>query len=245
MHRWFIYLSTIARSHDRRSRVTRSAPLPPAAAKSLATVQSVKVTSNASGISVEIAASQPVALRSQLATDPDRLVLDFPNAQPAGDLHSKLLNQGEIKGFRVARFSENPPTTRVVIDLNSPQHYQIFPDGKTVIVKLMSDQQQAAAKAHLDNVAYHPDAAQARLEDGRPLQQMDASASRPNTPAWPRFSTKSTARPAPISPSRPAQPRNRSSPVSARCPSAKPWSHCSTAPASTSSWSIRSANPEN
>ncbi len=48
----------------------------------------------------------------------------------------------------------------MVIDLNSPQHYQIFPDGKTVIVKLnselKSEEQQAATKAHLDNVAYTP-----------------------------------------------------------------------------------------
>jgi AMIN domain len=126
------------------------------ASKSLATVQSVKVTSTAGGVSVEIVTSQPAPLRSQVITDPDRLVLDFPNAQPASDLRTKLLNQGEIKGYRVARFSENPPTTRVVIDLKSPQHYQIFPDGTTIIVKLMSDQQQAALKARLNNVSYTP-----------------------------------------------------------------------------------------
>lgn len=128
----------------------------PPAAKALATVQTVKVTSTASGASVEIASSQPVAPRSQIIADPDRLILDFPNAQPASDLRTKLLNQGEIKGFRVARYSANPPTTRVVIDLNSPQHYQIFPDGKTVIVKLMSDQQQSAGKTQLNNVSYTP-----------------------------------------------------------------------------------------
>jgi hypothetical protein len=132
----------------------------PAHAVALATVQSVKVTTTAVGMNVEIATSQPVALRSQVITDPDRLILDFPNAQPAGDLRTKLLNQGDIKGFRVARFSENPPTTRVVLDLNRPQQYQIFPDGKTVIVKLKSelksDDQQAAVKAHLDNVAFTP-----------------------------------------------------------------------------------------
>ena len=130
--------------------------IPPTAAKPPATVESVKVTSTGSSANVEIATSQPVALRSQVITDPDRLILDFPNAQAAGDLRTKLLNQGEIKGFRVARFSENPPTTRVVIDLNSPQHYQIFPDGKTIIVKLHSDEQQVTAKAQLDNVAYTP-----------------------------------------------------------------------------------------
>ncbi len=119
-------------------------------------MQSVAVTNTAAGISVEIEGSQSLAVRTQVAKDPDRLILDFPNAVPAAGLHSKLINQGDIKGFRVARYSAKPLVTRVVIDLNSPQHYQIFPDGKTVIVKLTSDQQQAAAKAHLDNVSYTP-----------------------------------------------------------------------------------------
>ncbi|HLO08936.1 MAG TPA: AMIN domain-containing protein, partial [Terriglobales bacterium] len=130
--------------------------MPPPAAKSLATLESVKVTSTAKGITVVVEASQSVAVRSQVITDPDRLIMDFPNSQPAGGLHTTLLNQGDVKGYRVARYSENPPTTRVVIDLNSPQHYQIFPDGKTVIVNLMSDQQQAANNAHVDNVSYTP-----------------------------------------------------------------------------------------
>jgi AMIN domain len=149
-HQWFVYVVMIAGA------ASQARAVPPPAAKPFATVQSVKVTSTSSGVSVEIATSQPVAVRSQVITDPDRLILDFPNAQPASDLHTKLLNQGEIKGFRVARFSENPPTTRVVIDLNRPQRYQIFPDGKTVIVKMMSNDQQAAVKAHIDNVAYKP-----------------------------------------------------------------------------------------
>ncbi len=129
---------------------------PPPAAKPLATLESVKVTSTPGGITVVIEASQSVAVRTQVISDPDRLIMDFPNSQPAGDLRTKLLNQGDVKGFRVARYSANPPTTRVVIDLNRPQHYQIFPDGKTVIVNLMSDQQQAAAQAHVDNVSFTP-----------------------------------------------------------------------------------------
>jgi AMIN domain len=151
---FFLYLLIIATA------VSPARAVPPAATKPSATVQSVKVTTTANGASVEIATSEPVALRSQVITDPDRLILDFSNAQPASDLRTKLLNQGDVKGFRVARFSENPPTTRVVIDLNNPQHYQIFPDGKTVIVKLKSerksDEQQAALRPHMDNVAYTP-----------------------------------------------------------------------------------------
>ena len=87
-----------------------------------------------------------------------------PTPRPASDLRTKLLNQGDVKGYRVARFSENPPTTRVVIDLNSPQHYQIFPDGKTVIVKLKSDQTAGRAQGPPRQRFLHPGAAQARFK---------------------------------------------------------------------------------
>jgi hypothetical protein len=133
------------------------------ATKPLATVESVTVTSAGGGISVEIAASAPSSPRTQVVTDPDRLILDFSNAQPATGLRSKLLNQGDIKGYRVARYSDKPPVTRVVIDLNSPQHYEIFPDGKTVIVKLRSDEQQAAIHGTPNNASTPPAPAKPKL----------------------------------------------------------------------------------
>jgi len=46
------------------------------------------------------------------------------------------VNQGEVKGVRVGLLSSKPPVTRVVLDLKSPQAYQLFPLGKSVIVKL-------------------------------------------------------------------------------------------------------------
>jgi hypothetical protein len=132
---------------------------PQIAVKTVARVSKVTVTPSNAGIEVEIATSQSVAMRSQVTTNPDRLVLDFPDALPAQDLHNQAINRGEVIGVRVGLFSQNPPVTRVVIDLKSPQPYRIFPAGKTVIVKLMTGQQQAAAvpgAAHIDPVSYTP-----------------------------------------------------------------------------------------
>ena len=75
-------------------------------------------------------------MRSQVTTGPDRLVLDFPNALPGSDLHNQTINRGGVNGIRVGLFSQNPPVTRVVIDLKSAQQYRIYPSGKTVLVKL-------------------------------------------------------------------------------------------------------------
>lgn len=131
---------------------------PQIAVKTVARVSKVAVTPSNAGIEVEIATSQPVAMRSQVTTSPDRLVLDFPDALPAPDLHNQAINRGEIIGVRIGLFSQNPPVTRVVIDLKSPQPYRIFPAGKTVIVKLMTGQQQAAVagQAHIDPVSFTP-----------------------------------------------------------------------------------------
>ncbi|HEX3353580.1 MAG TPA: AMIN domain-containing protein [Terriglobales bacterium] len=137
------------------------AAVPPAAR-----VNSVTVTGGSAGLAVEISSSQSVALRSQVVTGPDRLILDFPEALPGSNLHNQAINRGQVKGIRVGLFSEHPPVTRVVIDLKSPQPYRIFPSGKTVIVKLSTSDKLAAAQptgnaaasdsAHLNPVAYTP-----------------------------------------------------------------------------------------
>jgi AMIN domain len=127
-----------------------------AADRPVATVQAVTVTGGRNGIEVKIAASQPVATRSQVATDPDRLILDFLGALPGSGLRNQAINRYKVKSIRVGLFSRNPPVTRVVIDLKSTQPYRIYPSGKVVIVKLMMDQRQGAMGAHVNTVSYEP-----------------------------------------------------------------------------------------
>jgi hypothetical protein len=107
-------------------------------AQDLATIRRVGVLHRGSNFEVEIDATQPVTPKSQVVTGPDRLVIDFPNARPGRSLRPIAINAGEVKGIRMGLFESNPPTARVVFDLKSPQRYQIFPSGKTVIVKLLS-----------------------------------------------------------------------------------------------------------
>jgi hypothetical protein len=127
-----------------------------AADRPVATVQSVTVTSGRNRIEVEIAASQPVAMHSQVATHPDRLVLDFAGALPGRSLRNQAINRGEVKGIRVGLFTQNPLVTRVVIDLKNAQPYRIYRADKAVIVKLMMKQNQAAIGAKVDAVSYKP-----------------------------------------------------------------------------------------
>lgn len=101
-------------------------------------VRRVQVLGNRNPVEIEIEGSDRLVPSTQVLTGPDRLVIDFPNAVPAALLHNQTLNRGEVKSVRVGLFSAKPPVTRVVIDLDGPQAYQVFPSGRTVIVRIGS-----------------------------------------------------------------------------------------------------------
>jgi len=101
-----------------------------------ASIRRVAVLGGSQALELEVSASQPVAPTVLVLHGPDRLVIDFPNAVPGSDLRSFPVNRGEVKGVRVGLFAQDPPITRVVLDLKAPQPYQLFPSGKSVIVKV-------------------------------------------------------------------------------------------------------------
>jgi len=101
-----------------------------------ASVRNVNVLGTGGSVAIEIEASERVTPQALVLSGPDRLVLDFPNATPGHGLRSRSVGRGDVKGVRVGLFSSNPPTTRIVVDLNGPVPYQLFPQGKSVIVKL-------------------------------------------------------------------------------------------------------------
>jgi len=110
-----------------------------AASASLPSIRRVQVLGNQSAVEIEIEGSEHMAPQAQMLTGPDRLVVDFPNAVPGSQLRSQSVNRGGVKDVRVGLFTANPPLTRIVFDLNAAQSYQIFPAGRTVIVKLSGD----------------------------------------------------------------------------------------------------------
>jgi AMIN domain-containing protein len=101
-----------------------------------ASIRRVAVLGGSQALELEVSASQPVTPTVLVLTAPDRLVIDFPNAVPGSDLRNIPVNRGEVKGVRVGLFAQDPPITRVVLDLKAPQPYQLFPSGKNVIIKL-------------------------------------------------------------------------------------------------------------
>lgn len=121
-----------------RASVVVQAPPAPATLAPGATpqVRRVAVLKSGGATEIEIEATVRIVPEVQVVTGPDRLVIDFPKATPGPQLRPVAVNQGEVKGVRVGLLSTKPPVTRVVLDLKSPQAYQLFPVGKSVIVKL-------------------------------------------------------------------------------------------------------------
>jgi antitoxin (DNA-binding transcriptional repressor) of toxin-antitoxin stability system len=108
-------------------------------------VRMVKVLGAKDAVEIEVEASDRIVPLTQVLTGPDRLVVDFPNSVPSSQLRSQSVNRGEVKDVRVGLFQGKPPVTRVVLDLKSAQSYQVFPYGRTVIIKVMGGGQGTSA----------------------------------------------------------------------------------------------------
>jgi hypothetical protein len=114
-------------------------PAPARAQSATASVDRIALLGGSENVEVEINVSQRMTPQVQVLTGPERLVIDFPGAVPASTLHNLSAARGQVKSIRVGLFASNPPVTRIVLDLKSPQQYELFPSGKTIIVKLRAD----------------------------------------------------------------------------------------------------------
>ena len=102
-------------------------------------VRSVKVGGNRDTVEIEVEASDRIVPQSQVLTGPDRLVVDFPNSLPSRQIRNQSVDRGDVKDVRVGLFQSTPPVTRIVLDLKAARSYQIFPYGRTVMIKVMGD----------------------------------------------------------------------------------------------------------
>ncbi|HME33959.1 MAG TPA: AMIN domain-containing protein [Candidatus Sulfotelmatobacter sp.] len=109
-------------------------------------VRTVRVLGSKDAVEIEVESSDRIVPQTQVLTRPDRLVVDFPNAVPSDQLRSQSVDRGEVKDLRIGLFHSKPPVTRVVLDLKTAQSYQIFPYGRTVIIKIMGGAGNTSAR---------------------------------------------------------------------------------------------------
>jgi antitoxin (DNA-binding transcriptional repressor) of toxin-antitoxin stability system len=139
------------------SRILLAALCAPLSAQLLmaqSSVRAVKVLGGKDAVEIEVEATDRIVPQTQVLTSPDRLVIDFPNAIPSSQLRSQSVYQGEVKDLRIGLFQSKPPVTRLVLDLKSAQSFQVFPSGRTVIIKVMGGGSEVASRQ--DNFPTQP-----------------------------------------------------------------------------------------
>ncbi len=128
-----------------------------ALAQGVPSIRKVQVLRSSGQVEIEIEASGSIVPQINILTGPDRLLVDFVNALPGAQLRNQAVNRAEVKSLRVGLFSSDPPVTRIVLDLNGPQPYQVFPSGRTIIVKIGTPSTETTRVSHapaLVNAAY-------------------------------------------------------------------------------------------
>ncbi|MGZ4831312.1 MAG: type IV pilus secretin PilQ [Terriglobales bacterium] len=112
-------------------------------------VRNIAVTRGQGGIQVEISASAPLTPKTLKLTDPDRVVVDLPNAIPAGHPRSIVVNGADIKSVRMGQFQQDPPVTRVVVDLAGAREFEIMPVGNKLVLKVRPEPSAVVAPAQM------------------------------------------------------------------------------------------------
>jgi hypothetical protein len=135
--------------------VRASSPASPRTlASNPASVRQVRVLGLNDVVAVEIETTARIIPQTQVLSGPDRLVVDLPNAVPAPPVRDQAVNRGEVKSVRVGLFQNHPPVTRLVLDLKTPQSYQIVPYGRNLVIKVTGN--TLAVPAGGDRVAGNP-----------------------------------------------------------------------------------------
>jgi len=142
-----------------------------------AVFQDVRVVPTSDGVDVQITASEQVGPETSVLHSPERLMLDLPNTRL--DRPRKLgVRAAGVIDIRVAQHSTNPPTTRVVIDLEHPCTYNVVNKGATVVVQLRglpsAAEKPVAATAHQQQDALPPTPNKSNTPVARQAQSVEA-----------------------------------------------------------------------
>ena len=111
-----------------------------------ATLQRVQVVEADDGISVEMTALGPVKPRVSPLQSPARVLVTLPNTVAATSRNNLSVGRDGVKGVRIG-MDQNPPTTRVVIDLLQACTYEMTPGADNKLVLKLHPAAQAAATA--------------------------------------------------------------------------------------------------
>ncbi len=114
---------------------SKSAPSAVVVSK-IAAIKSFRIVQEKDGPAVEILSTRPLVPSIQAISDPERLVIDLPNARLETPQKRISIQADQISTLRADQFQQNPPVARVVVDLLAPRAYTWDAAGNRLVVHL-------------------------------------------------------------------------------------------------------------
>jgi hypothetical protein len=112
-------------------------------ASKVAAIKSFRIVQEQDGQAVEILSTRPLVPSIQAISDPDRLVIDLPNARLETQEKRINVQADQIRAIRANQFRQSPPVARVVLDLLAPRAYTWDAAGNRLVVHLGKNPGQA------------------------------------------------------------------------------------------------------
>jgi hypothetical protein len=122
-----------------------AAPPPAVSQREPAIVTSVRVVQDKGVPAVEIVTSHPVLPTIQMLDSPPRLVVDLANARMGSTRKRTPVLQENLLTLRAEQFQNDPPITRIVLDLLVTYAYTWDVAGDTLMVRLKPAENPNAA----------------------------------------------------------------------------------------------------
>lgn len=108
-----------------------------AAATQPATISDIHVATNGDKVAVEVDLSDSITPTLTFAKNPDRLIADFPNVSPKERLQHIPVGKNGVERVRIGLNHSNPPTTRVVVDLDSLRPFTVEASDRRVLLNIL------------------------------------------------------------------------------------------------------------
>lgn len=99
-------------------------------------IEKVTFAREEDGPRVQILANGPVEYRAFHLSNPPRLVLDIPQTESRAGFRDIAVGISPVKSIRVAQFSNTPPVSRVVMDLEAVGPYKVHPRSNGLEVEV-------------------------------------------------------------------------------------------------------------
>ncbi len=111
-------------------------PVVASSLRKTAAIKSFRIIQEKDGSAVEILSTRPLVPAIRAIGNPDRLVIDLPNARLDTPEKRISVQTDQISGLRADQFRQNPPVARLVVDLLAPRAFTWEAAGNRLVVHL-------------------------------------------------------------------------------------------------------------